>query len=116
MQQRMEPTWTARDYIRMEGDNANSVYLLRAKGDEWEVVVRFERKPRPPYSIPLLLPEPVRVIKGKDGREEMRYNSSVMERGKIYQTEWNGRQYGLRKTGSEVEILRFYPDDHEQGD
>ena len=46
----------------------------------------------------------------------MRYNSSAMELGRIYQVVWNGKMYGLRKTESEVEILRFYPDECDRGD
>lgn len=62
------------------------------------------------------LPRPVLVIKEEDGEEEIRYNSAVMDLGRTYQVVWNGKRYGLRKTKTEVEILRFYPDDHEQGD
>lgn len=64
----------------------------------------------------MTLPEPVRVVKGSEGREELRYNISVMRPGEIYQVTWNGKPYGLQKTERGVEIMRFYPDDHEQGD
>lgn len=116
MSQQMDLTSSKSEYFSIDGDNANSVYLVTPKGEECDVVVSFERKSSNPAVVPLLIREPVRVTKGDDGREELRYNSSVMQMGKIYQVMWNGKPYGLRKTESEVEILRFYPDDHEQGD
>lgn len=104
-------SWVGRDSFPLSGDNANSVYLLTPKGSEWEVAVRFEKNTGGSWaSIPLSLPEPVRVIRGADGSDDLRYNSSVMELGKIYPVTWNGKRYGLRKTARDVEILRFYPD------
>lgn len=101
----------------MRGSNANSVYRAQSTGIECDADVLFEEKNwdlRP--TITVNLPRPVLVIKGEDGMEEIRYNSAVMDLGRIYQVVWNGKRYGLRKTETEVEILRFYPDDHEQGD
>lgn len=54
--------------------------------------------------------EPVRTVRGPDGRDELRYDSSAMRPGEIYQVVWNGKPYGLQKTESGVEIMRFYPD------
>ena len=98
----------------IEDHTANSTHLLTPNGDGWDVTPVFEREWNPTHSVPAFIPEPVRVVK-ENGVEEMRHNSSVMKTGKIYQVKWNGRMYGLRKTESEVEILRFWPDD-EQGD
>lgn len=51
----------------------------------------------------------MRVAEGPDGREELIYNSSVMQLGEIYQVVWNGKPYGVRKTEANVDIMRFYP-------
>ncbi len=103
------------DNIQVQTDSANSTHRLTFDGDEWNAVAVFEKKWNPAHNTPLHIPEPVRVIK-ENGVEEMRYNSSAMELGRIYQVLWNGKMYGLRKTEGEVEILRFYPDDHKHGD
>ena len=95
--------------FQVEVDSANSTHLLTPDGENWMAVSVFEKPWSPPHNTPLHIPEPVRVIKNGEA-EEMIYNSSVMELGKIYQVRWKGRMYGLRKTESEVEILRFYPD------
>ena len=95
-------------------NSANSTHLLTLNGDEWDAAVA-EKRWNLAHSTPLHVPEPVRVIK-ENGAEEIRYKSSAMELGRIYQVVWNGKMYGLRKTESEVEILRFYPDECGRGD
>lgn len=111
--QAMEPTWSEPTYYRRpESNNLHSVYSITLSEDEvQELRDKIQEKLEVPYTIMSLhLPEPVRVIKNPDGVEEMRYNSSVMKPDQIYEVVWNGRQYGVRKTTKDVEILRFYPD------
>lgn len=93
----------------LECDNASSVYLVTPKGAGWETVVSFEKNRGVQHTIPVSLPVPVRVAEGPDGREELIYNSSVMKLGEIYQVVWNGKPYGVRKTETNVDIMRFYP-------
>ena len=44
------------------------------------------------------------------GREEIVYKTSEMEEGRLYAVEWNGGHYALRKSGRNVEILKFRAD------
>ena len=53
---------------------------------------------------------PVR-IRTVGGREEIVYRTSEMEEGRLYAVEWNGGHYALRKSGRNVEILKFRADD-----
>ena len=95
-------------------DTANSAYRLTSAGEFSSV---FEKEPvSTSFTMRIPLREPVRVTKGADGKEELRYTSSAMEIGKIYPVVWNGIQYGLMKTASDVQIMRFYPNTNEQGD
>ena len=91
------------------------MYLVMPKGEGWETRVRFEKNRGIQPTIPISLPVPIRVAEGPDGREELIYNSSVMKLGEIYQVVWNGKPYGVRKTETNVDIMRFYPD-HGKGD
>lgn len=113
--ERMVFTDGATGDIQVQADSANSTHRLTPDGDGWDAVAVFVKKWNPAHSTPLHIPEPVRVTK-ENGVEEMRYNSSAMETGRIYQVLWNGKMYGLRKTESEVEIMRFCPDEHGHGD
>jgi len=110
----MEPTWRESTYYRRpESNNLHSVYPITLSKDEFiqELSNKIQEKLEvPPTIMSLYLPEPVRVIKNPDGVEEIRYNSSMMKPDQIYEVVWNGRQYGVRKTAKDVEILRFYPD------
>ena len=45
------------------------------------------------------------------GREEIVYKTSEMEEGRLYDVEWNGGHYALRKSGRNVEIFKFRADD-----
>ena len=45
------------------------------------------------------------------GREEVVYRSQEMDEGRLYAVEWNGGHYALRKSGPDVEIFKFRPDD-----
>lgn len=103
------------DSFQVEAHSANSTHMLTLDGDACIAAAVFENGQSPTHTTPLHIPQPVRIVK-ENGVEEMRYNSSAMKTGKIYQVRWNGKMYGLRKTESEVEILRFYPDDNEHGD
>ena len=111
----MNSMWLEQDRP-FESDNANSVYLVTPKGEGWETEIKHEKENRGTlHAIPISLPVPVRVAKGPDGREELIYNSSVMKLGEIYQVVWNGKPYGVRKTETRVDIMRFYPN-RGQGD
>ncbi len=112
----MEPTWKEQGCHIFKNNNIQSVYSLILHDDEPELTLELknplQEKPEMVDSIlSFFFPEPVRVIKNPEGVEELRYNSSVMEVGKIYKVEWSGRQYGIRKTSDDVEVLRFYPDE-----
>lgn len=105
----MQPAATVQQTV---SDNANSAYLLTTTGEFSSI---FEKEPvSTSFTMWISIREPVRVTKGADGKEELRYTSSAMETGKIYPVVWNGLPYGLMKTESDVQVMRFYPITHEQ--
>ncbi|CAI9831395.1 MAG: hypothetical protein MPI95_00020 [Nitrosopumilus sp.] len=61
----------------------------------------------PVCEIPEL--DPVRVVRRGD-EEQIVYRTSDMEMGKLYKVMWCGEGYALRKTETEVEFFKFYPD------
>lgn len=106
----MQPMATVQQTL---SDNAHSAYRLTSTGESSSI---FEKGPvSPSFTMRIYLRKPVRITKGADGKEELRYTSSAMELGKIYPVVWNGLQYGLMKTESNVQIMRFYPNTNEQG-
>ena len=120
MQQQMKPICERQNYTLFKNSNLNSLYSFTVIDDEPEKLLElseiflslqyFHDIYDQISPMQLQFPEPVYVIKEGD-REEIRYNSATMELNKIYEIEWNDKQYGLRKTDKEVEILRFYPDE-----
>lgn len=44
-----------------------------------------------------------------DGEEQLVYNSSQMEIGKLYEVEFKNEFWALRKTNKEVEFFKFQP-------
>lgn len=45
-----------------------------------------------------------------DGREQIVYRTREMDENRLYDVEWNGDHYALRKFGGNVEIFKFRPD------
>ncbi|MCJ8306701.1 MAG: hypothetical protein HRU07_06590 [Nitrosopumilus sp.] len=115
MTQSMKPTWEIQEYYPLQNNTQQSVYSFYGSDDDSEYLLELTKifqvmlEENHPIGT-LSLPEPVYVITDGDN-EEIRYNSTVMELDKIYEIEWNDKQYGIRKTDKEVEILRFYPDE-----
>ncbi|MDN5847892.1 MAG: hypothetical protein L0H53_16655, partial [Candidatus Nitrosocosmicus sp.] len=51
--------------------------------------------------------EPVYVYKDDSGSESVYYNSRLMKNGQLYEIEWEGAKWALRKTDKEVEFLKW---------
>jgi hypothetical protein len=62
--------------------------------------------------LPISIPRPVYVVKEESTGEdkEIIYNAPMMEFGKLYEINFKGERWALRKTEKEVEFLKFYPD------
>lgn len=56
------------------------------------------------------VPKPVYIIKDEEGDENLMYNSSAMESGKLYEIDWKGERWAIRKDDKNVEFLRFESD------
>lgn len=112
----MEPSWKkSAEYYCLESNTSHTVYNLIITEEDKEIRlgkenIRQEKFEENHHIGTILLPEPVYVIKVNDV-EEIRYSSAFMKLNKIYEIKWNQKQYGIRKTDKEVEILRFYPDE-----
>lgn len=61
------------------------------------------------HQIRVKLQEPVYVVEN-NGHQELHYKTGDMILGKLYPVVWHGKRYVLRKTDTEVEILRHKDD------
>ncbi len=52
--------------------------------------------------------DPVYVRQTLDG-EQLVYQTSMMEKGKLYTVDWNGEKHVLMKTEDRVEFYKFIP-------
>ncbi len=60
-------------------------------------------------SISVQLPRPVYVEKDDAEKERIIYKSSAMELGKLYEIEYKGERWALRRNEREVEFMKFHP-------
>jgi hypothetical protein len=64
-----------------------------------------------PYKLDI--PRPVFVEKDESGNESITYNTNTMELNKLYEIEFQGEKWALRKNEKTVEFLTFYPNKNE---
>ena len=50
------------------------------------------------------------------GQEQIVYRTSEMDGGRLYAAELDGEHYALRKSGPNVEVFKFRPDNDVGGD
>lgn len=61
-------------------------------------------------SFPLYIPSPVYVRRNEAGEEVVVYRSNLMELNKLYEIEWQGEKWALRRTERDVELLKGEPE------
>jgi hypothetical protein len=55
----------------------------------------------------LEIARPVYITKDDSGKESIMYNSNLMEGGKLYEIDWQGEKWALKKTDKDVEFMKF---------
>ena len=108
----MEPTWKRGEEDRSVNTfTEQSIYTFEAIDSVEPITLRtIQEKLEQGVSIGHIhLQDPVYVVKNNN-EEELRYNSKNMTLNKIYEVIWNGEQYGVLKTNTKIEILKFEPD------
>ncbi len=63
----------------------------------------------PAHRLTVDVPSPVRVI-NVGGEEHLNYRPAEMVENEIYPVKWNGENRALRKSGENVELYEFIPD------
>jgi hypothetical protein len=101
-------------------EEAVSLRLISSNGLFMQIVESEQEQKLPPSTEytstsvaaeQLSIPKPVYVQKNVRGEDEgIVYNSLVMESGKQYEVIYKGEKWALKKTSTDVEFMKYYPD------